>query len=1528
MMTISSRLLKRFSFLFWSCLFCFLPAFADFFTINLYTFVNSVAKGAKASSGATSFGSNANFAGIPPEAINVKNFYLQSINEPFQILPLIGKDSDGTIASFKIITRTANPQGRLMLNNAEVSNGQVLTPAEAKLLKFEPRSGFSGDASFTYSVFDNEGLTDASPATYTIPVTTNTSLLVCSGTGLGNNILGAQGTFSSPYITPNLTVSCINNGTSTAAPLNNLGNSKPLQTSYNYASTSGGLGPEGTYSFLKTLGTISPTNRNCIKTDWVASDHTGDGGYAMIVNGSPNSTSFGKTFFQSSGIAVCPNTLYEFSAYVINVLPGNHAAAVAGTEPNISFYINGQLVSTSGPIAYAGASVSYVPQWVKVGGLWYSGPNTTVDLKIDNATFVAGGNDLGLDDISMAICGPDISYPNIDLTAKFCSYGVLPLKADVKASINTYSAYIFQNSVDGGATWTDMGTPKIGSPVYNAGLNTYEYLAEYGDIPITPSMDGYRYRLKVATDVNNLTGTNCNVSADKVITVSTFNVPAGGADIIGCNPSPTAKLVAAGSGESWSTVAGNPVAAAIDQSGNVSGMTANGIYKFQLTNTAGCSDTVNVVRDEVKSAGADVKVCAPETTLKFADADTGYKWEAVAGNPAAATIDPATGQVSGLSAAGIYHFILRSDFGGCTDEVLVTKSSISLSNTKTDILCFGASTGAINLSVTGGTAPYTYAWNGGITTEDLTGLAAGTYNVTVTDANSCTATASVTISAPAAALALTSTKTDVLCFGTLTGSVNLSVTGGTAPYTYAWNGGITTEDLTGLAAGTYNVTVTDANSCTATASITISTPAAALALTSTKTDVLCFGASTGAVNLSVSGGTAPYTYAWTGGITSEDLTGLAEGTYNVTVTDAKGCLATVSVTISQPAIPLALTSSKTDVLCFGTSTGAINLSVSGGTAPYAFVWNGGITTEDLKGLVAGTYIATVTDANNCTATTSIIISAPTEVLTLTSAKTDVLCFGTSTGQINLNITGGFAPYIYSWDNGKTTEDLSNLVAGNYTATVTDSKGCTVKSTITISQPVALEVTASKTNVSCNGSNTGAISLNVRGGTAPFTYKWSNGQSTKDLTGIRSGNYKVIVTDAGNCSVIADVVISQSEPLNATLTVRNAGCLDSGGAISSRITGGVLPYKISWTGNSTSSAPEINNAKAGSYEMVVTDAAGCTVKVKAEIVQSACTPLAQNDVFELEQNKVLLGSVAPNDSNSQPDKLTFTKLTEPKNGKITFEPSGSFTFVPDNGFAGKVEFTYQLCNSTGGCDTANVSIDIKAITIVNLTPELSSVWEGRKVSVTARLTKPFNEDVTITVEFSGKAEKERDYLVLDQYLSIKIPKGSLSTTEKMTFAALNDGFQEGDEDIILKIKTVSNPGVHIGSGAVVIINDVYPPPPPTDVPQDEPINAEITPDALMSPNGDGNGNEAFKIENIEFYPDNEVLIFNRWGNSLFAIKNYNNSDRNFRGFANKGLLVNSDLPLSDGVYFYIVTTYSTIGVDRTKQVNKGYVILKR
>ncbi|MFM7727583.1 MAG: SprB repeat-containing protein, partial [Flavobacteriales bacterium] len=286
------------------------------------------------------------------------------------------------------------------------------------------------------------------------------------------------------------------------------------------------------------------------------------------------------------------------------------------------------------------------------------------------------------------------------------------------------------------------------------------------------------------------------------------------------------------------------------------------------------------------------------------------------------------------------------------------------------ISCNGATNGQITVTATGGTGSLQYSLNGGAfqSSNVFSGLAAGTYAVSVKDANNCTfAAGNVTITAPAV-LAGTTTKVDVLCNGAATGSVNLTVTGGTAPYTYLWSNAAVSEDLSALTAGTYNVTITDINNCTASASAVISQPAA-VALSTTQSNILCNGATTGAINLSVSGGVSPYTYAWSNGATTEDISGLAAGTYTVTVNDANGntlgCTATASVTITQPAA-VVLTTTQTDVLCNGASSGAIDLSVSGGTSPYTYSWSNGATTQDISSLAAGTYTVTVTDANGLT----------------------------------------------------------------------------------------------------------------------------------------------------------------------------------------------------------------------------------------------------------------------------------------------------------------------------------------------------------------------------------------------------------------------------------------------------------------------------------------------------------------------------------------------------------------------------------
>ena len=255
---------------------------------------------------------------------------------------------------------------------------------------------------------------------------------------------------------------------------------------------------------------------------------------------------------------------------------------------------------------------------------------------------------------------------------------------------------------------------------------------------------------------------------------------------------------------------------------------------------------------------------------------------------------------------------------------IVISQNITLTINPGSPICTGTSSGSINLTVSGGTSPFTFLWNNGATTEDISGIPSGNYNVTVTDAGGCTANASTTIT-ELPPMILSAAVTNVSCFGASSGSINLTVSGGTSPFTYLWSNGSTSEDLASVIAGNYNVTVTDANTCTATINATVGQPVIINA-SITVTNSSCFGGANGSINLTVSGGTGPYSYSWSNGATSEDLTGLSAGTYIVNITDSGGCTASASATITQPAEqPAPIVGTFTQPTC-SVTTGSVELT--------------------------------------------------------------------------------------------------------------------------------------------------------------------------------------------------------------------------------------------------------------------------------------------------------------------------------------------------------------------------------------------------------------------------------------------------------------------------------------------------------------------------------------------------------------------------------------------------------------------------
>ncbi|MGG5506834.1 MULTISPECIES: MBG domain-containing protein [unclassified Myroides] len=488
---------------------------------------------------------------------------------------------------------------------------------------------------------------------------------------------------------------------------------------------------------------------------------------------------------------------------------------------------------------------------------------------------------------------------------------------------------------------------------------------------------------------------------------------------------------------------------------------AAGTYTVSITDANGCeiAQTFTITQPDVLEATPTQTnvTCYGEANGSAQVEVTGgtapytYTWD----NNIASTTNEATGLAKGTYTVSI------TDVNGCiiTEEFTITQpTALEVTPTQTNVICYGEANGSAQVDVTGGTAPYTYTWNQGIasTTNEATNLTAGTYTVSITDANGCIITEEFTITQPTA-LEATPTQTNVTCYGEANGSAQVAVTGGTAPYTYTWDNNIasTTNEATGLAKGTYTVSITDVNGCIITEEFTISQPTA-LEATPTQTNVICYGEANGSAQVEVTGGTAPYTYAWDNNIasTTNEATNLAAGTYTVTITDVNGCIITEEFTITQPDV-LEATPTQTNVTCYGEANGSAQVAVTGGTAPYTYAWNQGIasTTDEATDLTAGTYTVTITDANGCEIAQTFTISQP-DILEATPTQTNVTCYGEANGSAQVEVTGGTAPYTYTWDNGiaSTTNEATGLVKGTYSVTITDANGCTITHDFELTQP--------------------------------------------------------------------------------------------------------------------------------------------------------------------------------------------------------------------------------------------------------------------------------------------------------------------------------------------------------------------------------------------------------------------------------------------------------------------------------------------
>lgn len=442
-----------------------------------------------------------------------------------------------------------------------------------------------------------------------------------------------------------------------------------------------------------------------------------------------------------------------------------------------------------------------------------------------------------------------------------------------------------------------------------------------------------------------------------------------------------------------------------------------------------------------------------------------------------------------------------------------------------DISCFGFTDGGAGSSISGGASPYAYSWSNSATTPTITGLTAATYTLTVTDDNGCTINDNVILTNPTILTSSASVSSnfngeDVSCNGASDGEAQSSGNGGVGPYTYLWSNGQTSSTTNGLSSGTYGLTITDNNGCETTNSVFLSEPDT-LDIQTLITDVSCNGGNDGEIDITPSGGVTPYGYQWNHGPTTEDVLLLSAGTYQVSMTDANGCVFILDELVVDPTA-IDLTLLMTDALCKSDTNGLADLSATGGTPPYTYLWNTGEITEDLTNIGAGGYAVTVTDDNGCWTVISGNINEP-DSLNITPTITDALCFGYSDGWIDLYVVGGTSPYAYNWSGGEITSGIIDLGSGIYTVTITDDNSCVLIDSFSVDHPDSLWATMTSPlnfhnhHITFYGGSDGNIDLTVNGGTSPYSYLWSNSETTEDLNGLTAGTYDVVITDTQGCT---------------------------------------------------------------------------------------------------------------------------------------------------------------------------------------------------------------------------------------------------------------------------------------------------------------------------------------------------------------------------------------------------------------------------
>lgn len=685
---------------------------------------------------------------------------------------------------------------------------------------------------------------------------------------------------------------------------------------------------------------------------------------------------------------------------------------------------------------------------------------------------------------------------------------------------------------------------------------------------------------------NNACGSDTATSTISIIADPTISITPSQISCNGGNNGSLSASVTGGSGVfdfTWNTG---------DSSAFISSLSA-GTYTVTVDNGFGCIANVSVSLTEPSALNLIIDSIDNVVCNGFSN---GAAYTSVSGGVAPYTYSWSDGStneyITGLS-SGQYTLTV-TDANACEDSLTISINEltpIAINGTVDSVSCFDGADGSISTLVTGGNGSYSFLWSSGQMSSSISSIDVGSYTLTVTDTNGCFGQETFNVAQPDS-MEITPTITNASCYGDANGSISLAVSGGTGQKVYQWSNSASGNALSNLTAGTYTVTVTDENGCINSASFTIGQPDSITLSINETQSIQCFGDSTGELNVASSGGVAPYTFTWSSGGMNPTESNLTAGTYAVTVVDSLGCQKVSSFNLLQPDLMQINLDSLLDPLCIGDTNGYLAVSASGGAGSLSYNWSTGDQGQSIGSLESGTYTVSVSDQNGCETMNSFQLSDPAAI-SIQFSVTDAQCFGDSNGSVSATIANAVVPFNVNWSNGQSGLSIDSLSAGSYSVTVTDANGCTASSSSTVSEPLALSVAAAVINSTCADDSTGSIALTVNGGSMPYAFNWSSGDTTPSIDTLAPGVYSVTVIDANACVVDSTFNIGP-EPLGLTLdSLIDVACFgDSTGSIAVTGSGGNNSLNYTWSDGGVGSMRQ--NLSAGVYTITIDDGfATCT-----------------------------------------------------------------------------------------------------------------------------------------------------------------------------------------------------------------------------------------------------------------------------------------------------------------------------------------------